>query len=31
VSKHRDGGGIAVIATHGDLALAAPHVLELAA
>jgi heme exporter protein A len=31
VAGHRDGGGIAVIATHGDLALATPHVLELAA
>jgi heme exporter protein A len=31
VTDHRATGGIAVIATHHDLALAAPHVLELAA
>jgi heme exporter protein A len=31
VAAHRAEGGIAVIATHGDLDVAAPHVLELAA
>ena len=31
VSAHQAGGGIAVIATHGDIGIAAPHVLELAA
>jgi heme exporter protein A len=31
VAAHRAQGGIAVIATHGDLEVAAPHVLELAA
>ena len=31
VADHRAAGGIAVIASHHDLALAAPHVLELAA
>jgi heme exporter protein A len=31
VAAHRADGGIAVIATHGELAVAAPHVLELAA
>jgi heme exporter protein A len=31
VATHRAAGGIAVIATHGDLEVAAPHVLELAA
>jgi heme exporter protein A len=31
VAAHRAEGGIAVIATHGDLEVAAPHVLELAA
>jgi heme exporter protein A len=29
VAEHRAGGGIAVIATHGDLGVRAPHVLEL--
>jgi heme exporter protein A len=29
VAEHRAGGGIAVIATHGDLRVRAPHVLEL--
>jgi heme exporter protein A len=31
VAMHRTAGGIAVIATHGDLEVAAPQVLELAA
>ncbi len=31
VAAHRAAGGIAVIATHGDLEVAAPQVLELAA
>ena len=31
VAAHRAEGGIAVIATHGDVDVAAPHVLELAA
>jgi heme exporter protein A len=31
VAAHRAQGGIAVIATHGELDVAAPHVLELAA
>ena len=31
VADHRTGGGIVVIATHGELTVAAPHVLELAA
>ena len=31
VAAHRAEGGIAVIATHGELNVAAPHVLELAA
>jgi heme exporter protein A len=31
VAAHRADGGIAVIATHGDIGIAAPHVLELAA
>ena len=31
VAAHREHGGIAVIATHRDLGLEAPHVLELAA
>jgi heme exporter protein A len=31
VADHRTGGGIAVIATHGELTVAAPHILELAA
>ena len=29
--RHRAEGGIAVIATHGDIEVRAPHVLELAA
>jgi heme exporter protein A len=31
VAAHRESGGIAVIATHGDIGTAAPRVLELAA
>ena len=31
VAGHLEGGGIAVIATHGDIDVATPHVLELAA
>jgi heme exporter protein A len=31
VAAHRTAGGIAVIATHGEVEIAAPHVLELAA
>jgi heme exporter protein A len=31
VARHRADGGIAVIATHGDVGIAAPHVLELVA
>ena len=31
VAGHRAGGGIVVIATHGDVGVAAPHVLDLAA
>ncbi len=31
VAEHRAEGGIAVIATHGDIGVRAPHVLELAA
>src|SRR5690606_36063454 len=31
VAAHRAGGGIAVIATHGEIDVAAPHVLELRA
>ena len=31
VARHRAGGGIVVIATHGDVGVRAPHVLELAA
>jgi heme exporter protein A len=31
VAAHRGDGGVAVIATHGELDVAAPHVLELAA
>jgi heme exporter protein A len=31
LARHRADGGIAVIATHGDFGIAAPHVLELVA
>ena len=31
IARHRAEGGIAVIATHGDIGVRAPHVLELAA
>jgi heme exporter protein A len=31
LGAHRAGGGVAVIATHGELPLAAPHVLDLGA
>ena len=31
IAEHRAGGGITVIATHGDVGVRAPHVLELAA
>lgn len=31
IARHRAQGGLAVIATHGDIGVSAPHVLELAA